>query len=106
MNILVSFIKPTYARIGSSPTKLAEAWACGIPALCNTGVGDVTRLVSDLDAGMVIDVNSSQELQASIHALPEIISKGGPRLRYAAQAKLSLSIATESYLAIYRTLRS
>lgn len=106
MDLLVSFIAPSYARLGSSPTKLAEAWACCIPALCNSGVGDVAQLVKELDAGMVIDAASDQELKAAAQALPTLIHKGGARLRHAAQARLSLELAAERYIEIYHLLRS
>jgi glycosyltransferase involved in cell wall biosynthesis len=105
MDLLVCFIKPTYARIGSSPTKLAEAWACGIPALCNSGVGDVGQLVSELDAGMVIDAYSDQQLHDAASAVPALTQKAGIRLREAARAKLSLGLAARRYLDIYRLLR-
>ena len=106
MDLLVSFIAPTYARLGSSPTKLAEAWATGIPALCNSGVGDVARLVIELDAGMIVDASSEKELEAAAKLLPGLIKKGGRRLRHAAKARLSLDLAAERYLGIYRLLRS
>jgi hypothetical protein len=92
--------------MGSSPTKLAEAWACGIPALCNSGVGDVSQLVSELDAGMVIDASSDHELKVAAQSLPALKHKAGARLRYAAQARLSLDLAAQRYIGIYRFLRS
>lgn len=106
IDVLVSLIVPTYARLGASPTKLAEAWACGIPTLCNSGIGDVTNLVRDLHAGMVIDADSAEQLHASIIALPSLIQKGGDRLRSAAKSVVSLSLAAERYNAIYRLLRT
>ena len=77
MNLLVAFARPGYARISMSPTKLAEAWASGIPALCNSGVGDVAQLVIELDSGMVIDAAADQELEAAVKAIPALINKGG-----------------------------
>jgi len=106
MDVLVSFIRPSYARIGASPTKLAEAWASGVPALCNRGVGDVATIVAELDAGMVIDVDSDLEIQAAVDALPGLLANGGSRLRKAAQSRLSLDFAAERYLGIYRLLRT
>ena len=106
IDVLVSLIAPTYARLGASPTKLAEAWACGIPTLCNSGIGDVTNLVRDLHAGMVIDADSAEQLHASVIALPSLIQKGGDRLRSAAKSVVSLSLAAERYNAIYRLLRT
>jgi glycosyltransferase involved in cell wall biosynthesis len=106
MDLLVAFARPSYARISMSPTKLAEAWACGIPALCNSGVGDVAQLVSELHAGMVIDVDSDLQLQAAAKALADLVAKAGIRLREAARSRLSLELAAGRYLGIYRLLRS
>ena len=104
IDALVSLIQPSYARIGSSPTKLAEAWAMGIPAICNQGVGDVAYLVAELDGGMVIDVSSEAELLGVVDAFPDLIAKKGKRLREAAQSRLSQELAGERYRQIYNDL--
>lgn len=105
MDVLVSLIQPSYARMGSSPTKLAEAWATGIPAICNRGVGDVAALVAELDAGMVIDADSDSDLSAAADSLPSLLEKGGAQLREAAQGRLGLDMASDRYLQIYKSLR-
>ena len=105
MDLLVSLIQPSYARMGSSPTKLAEAWATGIPAICNSGVGDVSALVEELDAGMVIDAESNSDLIAAADSLLALIHKGGARLRKAAQERLGLEVASDRYLQIYERLQ-
>jgi glycosyltransferase involved in cell wall biosynthesis len=105
IDLLVSLIQPSYARIGSSPTKLAEAWAMGIPAICNHGVGDVAALVAELDAGIVIDAGSEADLLGIVDALPSLLSKKGKRLRESAQSRLSLELAAGRYRQIYNNLR-
>ena len=45
MDAGVFFIKPTFSKQASAPTKLAEFLACGIPCLGNAGVGDVGNLL-------------------------------------------------------------
>lgn len=105
MDLLVSLIQPSYARMGSSPTKLAESWATGIPAICNRGVGDVAALVAELDAGMVINADSDPDLSIAADFLPSLLEKGGARLREAAQGRLSLDMASDRYLQIYTSLR-
>jgi len=104
MNLLVSFIRPSYARMASSPTKLAESFAAGIPAICNYGVGDVASLMSELDAGVVIDADSDDALAAVANTLPLLARKGGFRLRNEARKKLGLEVATLHYKNVYRTL--
>lgn len=48
------FIKPTYSKKSSSPTKLAEIMAMGVPVVCNSNVGDVEQQVLEAKAGVVI----------------------------------------------------
>lgn len=105
MDLLVSLIQPSYARMGSSPTKLAEAWATGIPAICNRGVGDVAALVAELDAGMVINADSDCDLSTAADFLPSLLKKGGARLREEAQRRLGLDMASDCYMQIYNSLR-
>jgi len=104
MDLLVSFIRPSYARIASSPTKLAESFAAGIPAICNHGVGDVTQLVQKLDAGVVVDASSDEALALIAADLSSLRGKGGPRLRDAARKELGLEIAVKLYRGIYEAL--
>ena len=40
-NYSIFFIKPSYSKISSSPTKQGELMGLGIPVICNKGVGDV-----------------------------------------------------------------
>lgn len=39
----LAFIKPTYSKIASAPTKIAEYLACGVPCVVNGGVGDLNE---------------------------------------------------------------
>ncbi|MFM8341105.1 MAG: glycosyltransferase, partial [Methylomonas sp.] len=104
IDLLISFIQPSYARIASSPTKLAESFAAGIPAICNFGVGDVTTIIAELDAGLVIDAGSDNALIEVSARLLEIIAKGGVRLRLAARGMLGLEVANLRYRSVYEKL--
>ncbi|MBC7451887.1 MAG: glycosyltransferase [Cytophagales bacterium] len=66
------FIKPSYSKISSSPTKLAEIMAMGVPVICNNGVGDVEQQVTEASAGIVI----SDFTDAAYRAVTALISKG------------------------------
>ena len=52
-NLSVVFIKPD-TKIGCSPTKLAELFACNIPVIANTGVGDLDNIIDFQRNGSVI----------------------------------------------------
>jgi glycosyltransferase involved in cell wall biosynthesis len=53
-DIAISFIKPCYSKQSSSPTKIAEYLASGLPVICNTGVGDLDRLIADKLVGVLL----------------------------------------------------
>jgi len=50
----IFFIRPTFSKKASSPTKQGEIMAMGIPLVCNSGVGDTDFVVNKYHAGSVI----------------------------------------------------
>ena len=54
-DIAVSFIKPCYSKLSSSPTKIAEYLASGLPIITNRGVGDVAEQIEADKTGAVVD---------------------------------------------------
>jgi glycosyltransferase involved in cell wall biosynthesis len=54
-NLSVFFIRPTYSKMASSPTKQGEIMAMGVPLVCNAGVGDTDEIVRQYHAGVVLD---------------------------------------------------
>ena len=53
-DIAISFIKPCYSKQSSSPTKIAEYLASGLPIICNAGVGDLDKLIAENRVGALI----------------------------------------------------
>ncbi len=104
MDVLVSFIQPSYARMAASPTKLAECFAEGIPAICNSGVGDVAAQIQQLRAGVIVDPKSEADLINVLEKLDAICAMGGQRLRDAALPMLGLDVAHERYRSVYSKL--
>jgi glycosyltransferase involved in cell wall biosynthesis len=68
-DIAISFIKPCYSKQSSSPTKIAEYLASGLPVICNTGVGDLDKLLAESHVGALV---SEFNPQAYLQALEEI----------------------------------
>jgi len=50
----VIFIRADISKAGCSPTKLAELFACGVPVLANSGVGDLDRIIDPKKNGSVL----------------------------------------------------
>ncbi len=53
-DLALSFIKPCYSKLSSSPTKIAEYLASGVPIVANSGVGDITEQIETDKIGVVI----------------------------------------------------
>jgi len=53
-NVAVSLIKACYSKLSSSPTKIAEYLACGIPVIANAGIGDVDSLITQKRVGVLV----------------------------------------------------
>lgn len=104
MNILLSFVKEGYARSSMSPTKLAEALACGVPFISSPGVGDVEDILRKVDGGYIIDPDDDSALAWFCQNIPEIIKLGGSHLRLKAEPILGLGLARQKYRQVYRDL--
>jgi glycosyltransferase involved in cell wall biosynthesis len=50
----VAFFKPGLSKLATSPTKVAEYLACGLPVIMNAGIGDSDALVTDEGAGALV----------------------------------------------------
>jgi glycosyltransferase involved in cell wall biosynthesis len=70
-DISVSFIKACYSKLSSSPTKIAEYLACGLPVIINDGVGDLNALITANGVGTVI---SDFSKASYISGLQELLS--------------------------------
>jgi len=55
MDFSVFFIKPTFSKLASSPTKTGELMAMGVPMICNTGVGDLEEIIPTYQAGIILN---------------------------------------------------
>ena len=53
-DIAISFIKACYSKQASSPTKIAEYLASGLPVISNSGVGDLDELIESEKIGVIL----------------------------------------------------
>jgi glycosyltransferase involved in cell wall biosynthesis len=105
-DINISFIKPVYSKISSSPTKLGEVLSMGIPVIVNSGVGDVQQTVENADAGYVMHGFEAQEFEKAIMLIPQLKQKSPAAIRAAAETIYSLEKGIQSYLSCYRQVLS
>ncbi|MEQ9098758.1 MAG: glycosyltransferase [Imperialibacter sp.] len=84
-DLAISYIQPVFSKQASSPTKLAEYMAMGLPVVCSEGVGDVDKLMRE--AGLS-DLKVSTKLGVA------------PFLRDFARNRFSLDVALKVYLEV------
>jgi glycosyltransferase involved in cell wall biosynthesis len=65
-DLALSFIKPCFSKLGSSPTKVPEYLACGLPVVLNGDIGDGSDLAAETDACVVLPSLSDRELEAAV----------------------------------------
>lgn len=60
----IFFIRPSFSKKASSPTKQGEIMAMGIPLICNAGVGDTDQIVQRYNAGLVLKDTTETSLSS------------------------------------------
>ncbi|HXU25710.1 MAG TPA: glycosyltransferase, partial [Bacteroidia bacterium] len=105
LDIGLFFIKPLYSKKGSSPTKLAEILACGVPIITNKGVGDVDELISNTHCGVLINAFNSKAYQVAIGEIANL-NQSKQFYRNIALTSFSLQKGVESYQKIYNSISS
>ncbi len=105
-DINISFIKPVYSKISSSPTKLGEVLSMGIPVIVNSGVGDVKQSIQEMDAGYVLEGFGPADYETAIKEIPYLLKKSPAAIRAAAERIYSLEKGIGAYLKCYKSVLS
>lgn len=105
-DLSVMFFTKGLSKLGSAPTRLAEALGCGLPVVVNEGVGDVAEIVKNNNVGVIVKGNSQVQMEEALNEL--IILMKDPELsnrcRSLAKNKFSLQVGTDAYSKIYSTI--
>ena len=98
-NFSLFFIKPSYSKLFSSPTKQGELMAMGIPIICNSGVGDVDTIVKKYSSGTIVEIDKKFNVESLLNNVfdEEEIVKGA--IDY-----FSLDKGVKLYLTIYEKI--
>lgn len=67
----IFYIKPSFSKIASSPTKQGELMAMGIPIICNSKVGDSAAIIRKYNAGIVVDLENDQVPEIDLNQLKD-----------------------------------
>ena len=103
-NFTLSFISNSKARIATSPTKIAESLACGIPVICNQNIGDLDSFISKYYDFGLINANNDNNFHTVISNIQYIISLSKDKIRNLSKLDLDLNIAKKKYIHVYKSL--
>ncbi len=101
----VFFIKASFSKQASSPTKHGELMSMGIPLVCNKGIGDTDQIIRDSDTGVVCDAFTTQAYDEAISKLSKSISDEQKNyIRKTAKKYFSLREGVNTYSKLYQEL--
>ena len=99
-NLSIFFIKPTFSKKASSPTKLGEIISMGIPIICNSGVGDIDGLMNANQIGCLVEKFDTSSYQEAVVKFKTMDSNEN-KIRNVALNNFSLDEAIKSYVKVY-----
>lgn len=97
----IFFIRPTFSKKASSPTKQGELMAMGVPVICNSGVGDTDAIINKYNAGKVLQ-NLTDEEYKKIDL--DQLNTDSKAIRNGSIDYFGLSKGVEKYAWIYQTV--
>ena len=100
-DISIFFILPVYSKKASSPTKMGEIMSLGIPIICNSGVGDVDRIMKDSMENFLINDFSYQEYVRVINLVLDDFEFDKQKVISTAHNYFSLEIGIKKYMEVY-----
>lgn len=103
----ISLIRACNSKRASSPTKVAEYLAAGLPVVLNTGVGDCDELVERNRVGVALDGFTDGDFADAVRALIGLLNNSDLRTacRETAEREFSLAgVGANGYEAVYDRL--
>ena len=98
------FITPSYSKLASSPTKLAEYLAAGLPVVVNADIGDSADMVLKHGVGVVVDSFQTEQYRRKWKEFMRLVDSDPgleDRCRDVAARWLSLEYGAAQYRHVY-----
>lgn len=99
----LSFILPSFCATASSPTKVGEMLAMGLPVAANDKVGDMALVMAEPGAGLLLCDLSDTSVDGAACAMRSLRQEVGSA-RAVASRWFALERGVDSYDSIYRTM--
>lgn len=106
-DVAISFIRPCYSKLSSSPTKIAEYLIAGLPLIINPGVGDLDALIMNEKVGVMVAEFSDKGFIEASAEMDTMLSDTGlsGRCKEAAKKHFDLhTVAGPRYVRLYEKI--
>jgi len=100
------FIRPTFSKSASSPTKMGELLSMQVPVITNKGVGDVDEIIIKNNCGVLVDGFDSSSYSKSIKELLSNIEIYKSNAEVTAAKYFDLNTGAETYNKIYLSFKN
>lgn len=92
-DIALSFVRPVPSKVASSPTKVGEYLAAGLPVLSTSGIGDSSVLIERERVGVLLHAHDARAHQRAWDEMRRLLDDPalGDRCRRVARDHLSLA---------------
>jgi len=99
----IFFIKPSYSKKASSPTKQGELMSMGVPIICNANVGDTDYIVHNYNSGLVIQNFTQHDYKEAVNAVEKLFTLSYESLHDGAIDYFSLEKGAKMYHNAYQS---
>lgn len=103
-NLSAVFIRADLSKAGCSPTKLAELFACNVPVIANTGVGDMDAIISlKINGSIAVPDFADATLRAAVEQVIGYQKANTVNIRENSR-EFALEEGSARYAAVYQEL--
>jgi glycosyltransferase involved in cell wall biosynthesis len=102
-NCSIFFIRNSFSKIASSPTKHAELMCMGIPVICNN-IGDTGYVVNATKTGFIVSDFSLNSFENAIDKIEELERIDKEYIRNRTKAIFDLATGVQRYLSLYNRI--
>jgi glycosyltransferase involved in cell wall biosynthesis len=106
MHFGAALIRPSFSKIASAPTKLAEYLGCGVPCLGNVGIGDVAEVLQSRRVGVTMAAFDDAAIEAAAEEMLNFAQDPTLRARCVGIARdlFAIDRGVAAYRTIYQSL--
>ena len=101
----IAFYKPGLSKLATSPVKVTEYLACGLPVIINSGIGDSDEIIDDKGVGAIVSSFEQREYARAWSQIEEClmnVNETRCRARELARRRFDLdAVGCARYLRLY-----